>query len=433
MSWLVQNTVYLTVTALLVILARRIMRGKTSARSICILWVLPLLRFFLPAFPSSKLSLFHHIPAADTPEILMEVIPLSSVSAELSAGKWLFFLWAAGVSILLLYFTVVYLSFRRGLSCLPDAEAIEETICTAKQALCLDTCIRVKTGGKTPMMAGLIHPVILLPDGYSKTEQYHILVHELCHYKYKDMIFLWISLVIAAFQWFNPVIWLSCFLFRRDLETLCDERALRVIEDRKAYCMLLLKTALRKNNFVAGTTGLQNGKKEVDVRIRRIAAWKRTSKGWMIFSVVLLITLGAVCLTNGQSQNFPMTPTAFQILPGELENSLKKAGYRLVNEETVRSWHYRLNGNVHYQDSETGVSYDAEKLAAKYGYDLKNYYGQTIAAYLYDVANEKEPLSSAKEIFLSVVAENGEVFTLKLASDSQKEYVAGKIDAFLAR
>ena len=281
--------------------------------------------------------------------------------------------------------------------------------------------------------AGLIHPVILLPDGYSKTEQYHILVHELCHYKYKDMIFLWISLVIAAFQWFNPVIWLSCFLFRRDLETLCDERALRVIEDRKAYCMLLLKTALRKNNFVAGTTGLQNGKKEVDVRIRRIAAWKRTSKGWMIFSVVLLITLGAVCLTNGQSQDFPMTPTAFQILPGELENSLKKAGYRLVNEETVRSWHYRLNGNVHYQDSETGVSYDAEKLAAKYGYDLKNYYGQTIAAYLYDVANEKEPLSSAKEIFLSAVAENGEVFTLKLASDSQKEYVAGKIDAFLAR
>ena len=148
---------------------------------------------------------------------------------------------------------------------------------------------------------------------------------------------------------------------------------------------------------------------------------------------MLLITLGAVCLTNGQSQDFPMTPTAFQILPGELENSLEKAGYRLVNEETVRSWHYRLNGNVHYQDSETGVSYDAEKLAAKYGYDLKNYYGQTIAAYLYDVENEKEPLSSAKEIFLSAVAENGEVFTLKLASDSQKEYVAGKIDAFLAR
>ena len=258
-------------------------------------------------------------------------------------------------------------------------------------------------------------------------------MHELCHYKHKDVVFLWLSLLITALQWFNPVIWVSCFLFRRDLETLCDERALRVIEDRKAYCMLLLKTALRKDRFVAGTTGLQNGKKEVSVRIRRIAAWKQVSKGWRIFSVTLLLLLGAICLTNGQPQDFTVPAVSPRILPEPLEARLEKAGYRLVNEEFVRSWSYRLNGNVIYQDPETGVNYDAEKLAAEYGYNLKNYYGQKISIYLYDVADEREPLSSTKEIFLSAAAENGEVFTLKLDSDSQKEFVIERIDAFLKR
>ena len=66
----------------------------------------------------------------------------------------------------------------------------------------------------------------------------------------------------------------------------------------KGYATLLLKTALRKNKFLLGTTAFQNGEKEVQRRICHIAYFKKPTFIWCAVILAVAAIICAVCLTN---------------------------------------------------------------------------------------------------------------------------------------
>ena len=79
----------------------------------------------------------------------------------------------------------------------------------------------------TAMLAGFRNPAILLPANLSQLseqQQYYILLHELCHYKKRD---LWVKLGIQFFcclLWWNPLVYLLKSSVDQLLELRCDRQ-----------------------------------------------------------------------------------------------------------------------------------------------------------------------------------------------------------------
>ena len=86
----------------------------------------------------------------------------------------------------------------------------------------------------TAMLAGVFRPTIYLPDReYSETQLEHILLHELTHYRRRDVLLKWFSVLLTQMHWFNPL----AYLVRRELDRVCelscDAAAIKGFDSRK--------------------------------------------------------------------------------------------------------------------------------------------------------------------------------------------------------
>ena len=99
---------------------------------------------------------------------------------------------------------------------------------------------------KTPLMYGVIHPRIVLPErSYDEELLTNILRHELMHYRRKDTLYKWVSVAVLSLHWFNPLSWIARREINRACELSCDEMLLRSMSrsEKQAYGNTLLNMA----------------------------------------------------------------------------------------------------------------------------------------------------------------------------------------------
>jgi hypothetical protein len=95
----------------------------------------------------------------------------------------------------------------------------------------------------TPMLKGILHPVILFPEiELNDSEFYLILKHELVHYKRKDIYSELVIQSAVCVHWFNPIVYLFSKSMTSLCEQACDEAALENTdyEQRKIYSQALV-------------------------------------------------------------------------------------------------------------------------------------------------------------------------------------------------
>lgn len=120
----------------------------------------------------------------------------------------------------------------------------------------------------SPLMAGLLKPCLLLPQvWYGEGELRLIFLHELYHYKYRDLWYKTFLLAVGTLYWFNPLLWVMQRAADADLEYLCDSRVVKGMEreERMQYQRLLLKTAVSRSGQPAA--GLRDSKESLKERI----------------------------------------------------------------------------------------------------------------------------------------------------------------------
>lgn len=106
-------------------------------------------------------------------------------------------------------------------------------------------------GLKVPMLAGIFRPAILLPQGDTTGEELGFsLLHELTHYRRRDICLKTLAMWVNALHWFNPLMWYMVRLVERDTELACDEDALRRLprSDYAAYGQTILNAVARLQN-----------------------------------------------------------------------------------------------------------------------------------------------------------------------------------------
>jgi len=104
------------------------------------------------------------------------------------------------------------------------------------------------TGLRAPMLAGVLHPRLLLPEGeYGEDEIRYALLHELTHFKRRDIWLKTLALWVNALHWFNPLMWYMTRLIERDTELACDEAALKQLPQNEhgAYGRTILNAVER--------------------------------------------------------------------------------------------------------------------------------------------------------------------------------------------
>lgn len=197
------------------------------------------------------------------------------------------FFWLTGVVALLVINIVRYVNLKRRLLC---------NMKTDENVYKGDDIVM-------PMVVGILRPRIYIPTGLPEEYEKYVLAHEKTHIRRLDTRTKLCVYVITCIHWFNPLVWLSFYLFCKDMEMTCDEETIKHLEtkERKSYAEALLgmaSGAVMKNRllFVAPVT-FEEG--DVKSRIKNIIGYKKTMTIVAVAAIVVCIVVAGVFMTKG--------------------------------------------------------------------------------------------------------------------------------------
>lgn len=186
--------------------------------------------------------------------------------------------WAAGAALLGFWRLAAYLWARR--RALRWARPVTDA-CTLRlfRLACAGLGRRAPRllqapGLAGPLTAGLLRPVLLLPEKAVGGEDLPlILAHELTHLRRHDLAKKALLLAANTLHWPNPAAWLLLRRAQRDIELACDEAvtAGRGADYRDRYCGALLNSlaGARERALLPGAR-FARGKKEVRARLAHL-------------------------------------------------------------------------------------------------------------------------------------------------------------------
>lgn len=151
------------------------------------------------------------------------------LKAAAFAGKYVWAVWLAVALGMLVRKITVYQSYikyvKAGAEEVCDVALLDRLAVTADQrgvSRTVELCVNPLVA--SPMLVGYFHPCIVLPQGdVSGKEFYWIAMHELTHYKRRDILYKWLVQITVCLHWFNPFVhWMSREIDRA-CEFACDE------------------------------------------------------------------------------------------------------------------------------------------------------------------------------------------------------------------
>jgi uncharacterized protein (TIGR03435 family) len=156
-----------------------------------------------------------------------------------------------------------------------------------------------------PGVFGILHPVLLLPEGISdrlNPEQLRtILAHEICHLRRHDNLTAAIHMVVEALFWFHPAVWWIQARLLEERERACDEAVLQSGNESELYaesilnvCKFYVESPLA---CVSGVTG--SDLKRRIVRIMEEQMGKKLDLGRKILLGLAATVVLAVPITFG--------------------------------------------------------------------------------------------------------------------------------------
>lgn len=277
-----------TVAVVAMALTARMSRARYAARWRCWLWLLLSLRLLIPVSISLPEQTEIRAPIQITapndvvifeekdheplpvPEPVKPVeptgpAPMPSVPTapttpsvvepekQITLYQIVFAVWAAGAVFVLLWYLFSHWRFLRWLRRWGDPVINAGTIrlfneLGDKLELNRRPELLVCTGLKVPVLAGVFSSRLLLPEGeMGERALRYSLLHELTHFKRRDIWLKTLALLVNAVHWFNPFMWYMTRLVERDTELACDEAALKLLpaEEHKAYGTTILDAVER--------------------------------------------------------------------------------------------------------------------------------------------------------------------------------------------
>ncbi|MBM6682196.1 M56 family metallopeptidase, partial [Pseudoflavonifractor capillosus] len=358
----------LTCSAVLVplLVGKGWLRQHVRAKALYVVWLILALRLVVPVdlslpepavtveAPSYQVALPARTPSANLPAgaqieepsaVVGQTAPAAAsavrtipVTALLSA------LWLFGALAAALVQGGGYLLARRRLlrDARPDLEAEAQAGQTAA-SLGLKRAVLVRRSRqvRTPMVLGLLRPVLLLPEGQAVDEV--VLCHELTHLKRLDLAYKALLVAACWLHWFNPLVWWMSRAASENLELCCDDdvAAGRDAAFRRKYGELLLSTAEEKPGPTLSSR-FGGSKQAMKDRLTNLFVKKKRGRLLACAALAVLALVGGLVACEGRP-----AMTDMEALEA-LEESLSYDGERVsfTIPEGDREWNIHIAGRA---------------------------------------------------------------------------------------
>jgi len=296
-EWLVKTTIQGSVLIGLILLVKVILRGRLPIRWHYFFWLLLLIRLAAPRLPQSRFSIFNLVPESLQPG-RVDILPiLWLLGALVMAG-------IVGARNFTLWRTV-----RRERP-ITDQEILD-LLEDCKMEMNVRTIVGVVVSDrvKSPVLFGFVRPRLLLPQGiletYGLEELRYIFIHELAHFKQRDIYLGWLMALLQIIHWFNPLMWFAFHRMRVDRELACDGLAVSRMQTdeppRYGRTILNLFERFSQVSYVPSIAGILEDSSKLERRIKMIAKFKKTSRKRSVAAVLVLMALACITLTDAYS------------------------------------------------------------------------------------------------------------------------------------
>jgi len=263
--------------------------------------------------------------------------------------------WMAGFCFLMARFVVGLLQVR-AIVCqaMPANRSTRETAHHCRKETGLKKPVRMLVSPEvaTPMLVGVIRPVILLPvdcDQHLTGEELEsVLVHEMQHVARRDPLVHFSMSLLVAVYWFHPAAWVAQWQLRRLRELACDEATIASLSNtRKAYASGLVKVAeLISSKHPIHAVGFIERKKEMTNRVMRILDSRtRVGRGISLVGLFAILAIGLVIIPGaGKPEASTVVPVRkvddsgpFEISPSRTDHEPQASIVDKQRQEESRS------------------------------------------------------------------------------------------------
>lgn len=175
----------------------------------------------------------------------------SAQSANIDFSALAAFIWLIGAALFLLLTVFSYAAYNTRMKKAAVEISKSAVLENAKAELKIRRKIRVRMspGATSPLLVGLIFPVIYIPCREIPDDNMRmVFLHELSHYRRKDLLIKWLSIIVNAIHWFNPFAYMICRNISEACEVSCDISVTRNMtdEEQTLYMQTILDLAQRK-------------------------------------------------------------------------------------------------------------------------------------------------------------------------------------------
>jgi bla regulator protein BlaR1 len=320
---LVTSFIVSSITIVVILLIRRLFSEQLSAKWQYNLWFLLLIALMLPFIPKQLIHFdnhFHFFTINQSNRVSNSSINTTEVS-RLDNTNWmqdftvsvhhfnldflnvgLTSIWIAGMFVMAFLFLQAWFKINKikktttvlnNLDILHVFEQCKHQLNISKPLIVGESPL-----AKSPMTFGLFKTYVVLPihleERMSINDIKYIFMHELHHYKYKDIATNYLMIIFQILYWFNPLVWIAFKKMRTDREVACDTAVLKSLDEHcyADYGNALINFAdLLSHSKELNWVNQFNGPKEqMKKRIKKIASFTMESK-WMKWKSIAIFTL----------------------------------------------------------------------------------------------------------------------------------------------
>lgn len=192
--------------------------------------------------------------------------------------------------------------------------------------------LRVKQDLSSPVVAGLLKPVILIPSSASQwpaETREMAMLHELGHIRRKD---LWVRLaadITCAVHWYNPLVWWMRSTLLTQCEYACDARVIASGANPKRYISALcdvVESAIQHSACEARPSAVcaMADHAPLKMRVKRLLHDQRVGRPWLAVVAAVLTSATALGLTLVRPviKQASETPSSERAQPGYSEEEI---------------------------------------------------------------------------------------------------------------
>ena len=299
------------IVALLLIVWRQLSQKYVPSKFYYLLWATVLLRLVVPFSFKSEISLLNLLETSSSQMqgnryvVVMDYIDVADVSGKVMVNSLDIVTVAAVLwAVVVLAMTAVWIGFFVSTkSKLRYAVLYRNDIATEIKAdFGVKDNIRVfKTEYLlSPMVLGFFKPKVIFSDKTHTNEDdfKFALAHEIVHIKRRDHFVKAVAYFALALHWYNPIVWICCYMLNEDIEKSCDEAVVGRygVDCKKRYASALVNYADKAGSFQFGYISF--AKKKVEERVHNILSYEKIPLVKVIIFTLVTVTIGVTVSTN---------------------------------------------------------------------------------------------------------------------------------------